>query len=88
MLAPAATRCYCRQARGGVHIRFPETMPNAFDPYRETLVVETSTVWPDEYDAWEPSAREQLEKACTLSPRRPPSWTIFANTPDLPARSR
>lgn len=23
-------------------------MPNTFDPYREALVVETNTVWPDE----------------------------------------
>jgi hypothetical protein len=35
-------------------------MANAFDPYREALVVETSTVWPDDYDAWEPATREQL----------------------------
>lgn len=24
-------------------------MPDKFDPYREALVVETHTVWPDEY---------------------------------------
>jgi len=36
-------------------------MPDAFDPYREALVVETSTVWPEEYDL-EPRKRNQLEK--------------------------
>jgi hypothetical protein len=35
-------------------------MPNAFDPYREALVVETQTMWPDEYDAWEEADRERI----------------------------
>ncbi len=35
-------------------------MANAFDPYREALVVETSTVWPAEYDSWDESVREQI----------------------------
>ena len=44
-------------------------MPNAFDPYREALVVETSTIWPDEYDAWEASAREQAEERLHADPK-------------------
>jgi len=44
-------------------------MSNAFDPYREALVVETSTVWPDEYDTWEPAAREQLEERLHADPK-------------------
>ncbi|HVX16335.1 MAG TPA: hypothetical protein VHC22_34435 [Pirellulales bacterium] len=35
-------------------------MPNAFDPYREALVVETQTVWPDEYDAWDEDERDRV----------------------------
>ena len=27
-------------------------MPDTFDPYREALVMETETVWPEEYLAW------------------------------------
>ncbi len=36
-------------------------MPDDFDPYREALIVETTTVWPDEYDDWEPSDRRAIE---------------------------
>ena len=35
-------------------------MPDKFDPYREALVMETTTVWPEEYDL-EPRKRAQLE---------------------------
>lgn len=28
------------------------TMPDTFDPYREALVMETETVWPEEYLGW------------------------------------
>lgn len=28
-------------------------MADQFDPYREALVLETDTVWPDEYDGWD-----------------------------------
>ncbi|MEX0713350.1 MAG: hypothetical protein WD278_13425 [Pirellulales bacterium] len=37
-------------------------MANAFDPYREALVVETMTIWPEEYDAWEPADRQRIEE--------------------------
>jgi hypothetical protein len=36
-------------------------MPDKFDPYREALVVETSTVWPEEYDL-DPRERLLLEQ--------------------------
>ena len=42
--------------------RTTETMPDKFDPYREALIVETETEWPDEYDDWEPSQRSRLER--------------------------
>jgi len=34
---------------------------NAFDPYREALVVEQHTIWPDEYEDWSPADRERVE---------------------------
>jgi hypothetical protein len=36
-------------------------MSNEFDPYREALVVEETTIWPDEYDDWEPADRQRFE---------------------------
>ena len=36
-------------------------MPNAFDPYREALVVEQQTVWPEEYDDWSATDRQRVE---------------------------
>ena len=36
-------------------------MPNAFDPYREALVVEQQTVWPDAYEDWSPGDRRRVE---------------------------
>lgn len=35
-------------------------MANEFDPYREALVVETSTLWPDDYAAWDANTKENL----------------------------
>lgn len=37
-------------------------MTNEFDPYREALVMEVDTLWPDEYDAWEPEQKRQIEE--------------------------
>ena len=31
-----------------------------FDPYREALVIETKTIWPEEVAQVEPARREQL----------------------------
>jgi hypothetical protein len=36
-------------------------MPNEFDPYREKLVVETTTVWPEEYIGWDLNNRLAAE---------------------------
>ncbi|HEY2840589.1 MAG TPA: hypothetical protein VGJ26_15645 [Pirellulales bacterium] len=44
-------------------------MANAFDPYREALVVETSTIWPDEFDAWERRQREEVESRLHATPQ-------------------
>jgi hypothetical protein len=43
-------------------------MPDAFDPYREKLVVETNTVWPDEFDYVEPADRARVEQRLHGSP--------------------
>jgi len=37
-------------------------MADKFDPYREALIMETETVWPEDYDDWEPSERERIER--------------------------
>ena len=37
-------------------------MADTFDPYREALIVETETSWPEQYDDWEPSERARLER--------------------------
>lgn len=44
-------------------------MANAFDPYREALVVETKTIWPAEFAAISPSERAQLEVRLHASPK-------------------
>lgn len=36
-------------------------MSDEFDPYREALVVETETVWPDEWGEVDPAERDRME---------------------------
>jgi hypothetical protein len=43
-------------------------MPNAFDPYREALVVENQTVWPDEYEDWSRADKSRVEALLHASP--------------------
>ena len=43
-------------------------MPDKFDPYREALVVETTTIWPDEFDAIDASANETISAALHADP--------------------
>lgn len=44
-------------------------MANAFDPYREALVVEAQTIWPDEYDTWEDVERAQVAALLHAEPQ-------------------
>ncbi|MHC4401289.1 MAG: hypothetical protein ACYTG0_16580 [Planctomycetota bacterium] len=37
-------------------------MGEPFDPYRDALVVETMTVWPDDLDTLDPAERNRVEK--------------------------
>jgi len=38
-------------------------MADKFDPYREALIVETDTVWPEDYDDWESVERQRVAEA-------------------------
>jgi hypothetical protein len=44
-------------------------MANAFDPYREALVVEQMTIWPDEYDTWDEAERERVAARLHADPQ-------------------
>jgi hypothetical protein len=43
-------------------------MADQFDPYREALIVEVETQWPEEYDDWEPTERARVERLLHQSP--------------------
>jgi len=43
-------------------------MPDKFDPYREALVLEQETIWPDEYDHLTPDERQKFEEALHAHP--------------------
>ena len=68
---------YCESSAGSGRVigrRFGNTeqlqcMPNEFDPYREALVMEEVTVWPDEYDDWEMDDRTRVERALHAEPK-------------------
>jgi hypothetical protein len=44
-------------------------MPNELDPYREALVVEQTTIWPDAFDDWEMKDRRRIEAALHADPK-------------------
>lgn len=48
----------------------PIAMADKFDPYREALIVEVQTQWPEEYDDWEPSERARVEKLLHANPEK------------------
>jgi hypothetical protein len=43
-------------------------MPDEFDPYRDALVMEAITIWPEDYDELEPSERQRIEQALHADP--------------------
>jgi hypothetical protein len=45
-------------------------MGDRFDPYREALVVETATVWPEELSGVGPAERARVEAALHADPAR------------------
>jgi len=44
-------------------------MADKFDPYREAIVVETSTIWPEEYDEREPTEKARIAAALHADPQ-------------------
>jgi hypothetical protein len=44
-------------------------MPNAFDPYREALVVEQHTLWPDAYEDWSLADKQRVEALLHTQPQ-------------------
>ena len=43
-------------------------MADKFDPYREALVVETTTIWPAEYDSLPKSEKARIAAALHAQP--------------------
>ncbi len=43
-------------------------MPDKFDAYREALIMETSTMWPDEYDEMEPADKQRIAASLHADP--------------------
>lgn len=43
-------------------------MPDKFDPYREALIMEHETVWPEDYDHFESDEKARLEEALHADP--------------------
>lgn len=44
-------------------------MANAFDPYREALVVEQHTIWPEEFDAYDDADKDRVAALLHADPR-------------------
>jgi hypothetical protein len=45
-------------------------MANEFDRYRDAPVMETLTVWPDEYDGWDEAQRARVAHRLHAEPDR------------------
>ena len=43
-------------------------MPDAFDPYREALVMETRTIWPEGYEDLDESKKQELSARLHADP--------------------
>lgn len=43
-------------------------MPDKFDPYREALVVEENTIWPEGYESIDLDERQRIERALHEAP--------------------
>ena len=43
-------------------------MPDKFDAYREALIVEETTVWPEEYDEFGEAEKSEIEKSLHADP--------------------
>ena len=64
-------------------------MADKFDPYREALIVEVETQWPEEYDDWEPGERARVERLLHQAPEQAIAIGIRPNAHGfLPANRR
>lgn len=45
-------------------------MADKFDPYREALIMETVTLWPDEFADLEPAEKARAEQALHANPEK------------------
>ena len=43
-------------------------MPDKFDPYREALVMESNTIWPEEYAVLDATAKARISEALHADP--------------------
>lgn len=43
-------------------------MPDKFDPYREALIMETNTIWPEQYEELDPQKKEKIAAAVHADP--------------------
>lgn len=43
-------------------------MADKFDPYREALIMETNTIWSEQFDHLEPAEKQQIEDALHADP--------------------
>lgn len=43
-------------------------MPNEFERYRDALVMENVTIWPDEYDGWSTADKARVEARLHAAP--------------------
>ena len=44
-------------------------MPDKFDPYREALVMETRTVWPDEFEDLDAATKDRIAGSLHADPQ-------------------
>jgi hypothetical protein len=52
-------------------------MANEFDPYREALVMETETIWPEEYEDLELADRWRIAERLHADPQKAASLTYL-----------
>lgn len=52
-------------------------MPDKFDAYREALVMETETVWPEEYDHLDAAEKMRLEELLHADPENASELEYF-----------
>jgi hypothetical protein len=50
-------------------------MADKYDPYREALVIEEFTVWPDEYADLDAGQRQRIERQLHAEPAKAASMT-------------